>query len=309
MAASGRARHPARVHPTTGPPPMRRAAARGPHDGFRSGQVIATWLMAIIFIALAAYFVYTVDDRDPVVQQIIETQSQDIALIPEAALTTEPRRQTLADPPRIEINGYIRTCNECHDLLKSTVEVLPRTLTQHTHIVLQHGMNDRCLYCHDAEDRSKLTMLGGEKIPFTESPRLCAKCHGTTYRDWQAGTHGRTNGYWDTSRGPQKRLLCAECHEPHRPAYPPYQPLPGPYMLRTDPDNHQPIHAPEDAEHVNPLRMWRTGMHGHAAEAADAESSHEADPYDDPEPDASSHDGTEDDHDQDQESHTPEEGG
>jgi hypothetical protein len=71
---------------------------------------------------------------------------------------------------------------------------------------------------------------------------LCAQCHGTTYRDWQRGMHGKTMGSWDKSSGKQRRLLCTECHNPHAPAYGRLAPLPGPRTLRMnagDEKDHQ----------------------------------------------------------------------
>ena len=80
---------------------------------------------------------------------------------------------------------------------------------------------------------------------------LCASCHGPTYRDWEKGIHGRTNGYWDTSKGEQTRLVCTQCHDPHAPAFGKLVPLPGPNTLRMndgggpDPDyHHAPKHNP-----------------------------------------------------------------
>lgn len=41
---------------------------------------------------------------------------------------------------------------------------------------------------------------------------MCAKCHGPRYREWQQGAHGRSNGYWDNTRGESRRLGRTECH-------------------------------------------------------------------------------------------------
>jgi hypothetical protein len=54
---------------------------------------------------------------------------------------------------------------------------------------------------------------------------LCAKCHGTIYRDWKAGVHGRENGYWNTQLGDKTKLRCIQCHDPHSPKFKDMKPL------------------------------------------------------------------------------------
>ena len=76
-----------------------------------------------------------------------------------------------------------------------------------------------------------------ESIPYSGVTRLCAGCHGPTYRDWERGMHGRTDGYWDETLGEPHRLSCTECHDPHWPRIPamePVAPLPPPHTLRMD---------------------------------------------------------------------------
>lgn len=79
---------------------------------------------------------------------------------------------------------------------------------------------------------------------------VCAKCHGPVYRDWQNGSHGRINGYWDRSRGPQTRRRCIECHDPHAPPFAPLAPAPGPSTLRMGAPSGGPME-----EHHDPLRV------------------------------------------------------
>lgn len=149
-------------------------------------------------------------------------------------LDTGPRRVPIGDSPVIHINGYERTCMDCHRLFPAA-DLPPAQLKQHTHILLDHGINDRCRNCHDVRDRDRLVLHTGETIGFSEAVRLCAKCHGPTFHDWQNGAHGRSNGYWDETRGARRRLGCTECHDPHRPRHPaldPMPPLPGPRTLR-----------------------------------------------------------------------------
>ena len=86
-------------------------------------------------------------------------------------------------------------------------------------------MDRWCFDCHEAEDRDQLRLINGTMVPFTESYRLCGQCHGTIYRDWRSGIHGRRTGNWD---GPKTYLLCAHCHNPHHPKFEPMKPLPPP---------------------------------------------------------------------------------
>ncbi len=82
--------------------------------------------------------------------------------------------------------------------------------------------------------RTDLTLLqtrDGRKVSFSNSQLLCGSCHGPTYRDWEAGAHGRTSGYWDRSLGPIDRKICANCHNPHSPHFPGRKPAPGPHLL------------------------------------------------------------------------------
>jgi hypothetical protein len=172
----------------------------------------------------------------------------------QSQISTAPRREVLGDPPTIFINGFERTCMDCHRVFPPA-DIAPEDLQQHTHIVLNHGINDRCRNCHYTGDRDRLLLRGGETIGFSEVELLCAKCHGPTFHDWEKGIHGRTVGYWDSTRGEIRRLTCNECHDPHNPRVPamdPLRPLPGPRTLR------QVLpHLPGEGDHVgarDPLR-------------------------------------------------------
>ncbi len=182
--------------------------------------------VGIAFFLLAGWFLLGPDLND-----IPDSKSVSIH---KDHLSTAPRRKMLGDPPFIEIDGFSRTCAECHKLFPARDET-PEKLLKHAHIVLDHGINDRCRNCHDTKDRDRLLLHSGESIPYKRVIELCAKCHGPTYRDWQLGMHGRTNGFWDATRGEMRRLDCTECHDPHNPRVPamdPVMPLPPPYALR-----------------------------------------------------------------------------
>ncbi len=151
--------------------------------------------------------------------------------------------------PLYTVAGYEYRCSDCHRILPSPAET-HRTLGQHTEIALRHGLNTRCFNCHHRMNRDAFVNdLGGE-IPWENPEQLCARCHGPVYRDWQAGSHGRSNGFWDTSRGEQTRRKCIECHDPHVPPFPSMAPAPGPNTLRMGDQ-----HGHHEAEDKNPLRV------------------------------------------------------
>ena len=151
--------------------------------------------------------------------------------------------------PEYRMAGFDYRCSDCHRIIPSPPET-DRVLTQHREIDLAHGINTRCFNCHHRANRDAFAGDGQAEIPWSEPQRLCAKCHGPVYRDWQHGSHGRTNGYWDASRGPQIRRRCIECHNPHRPSFRPMAPAPPPNTLRMGPQG-EPAHA----HSRDPLRL------------------------------------------------------
>lgn len=96
----------------------------------------------------------------------------------------------------------------------------------------QHNRNNNCFNCHDEHNLELLQTRDGRAVTLVESPVLCGSCHGPTYRDWEAGAHGRTSGFWQTAMGPPQRQLCVACHNPHSPRFPGRKPAPGPHPLR-----------------------------------------------------------------------------
>jgi len=154
--------------------------------------------------------------------------------------------------PEMTLVGYTYRCGECHNLFPSPPETT-RSLTQHRHIVLKHGINTRCFNCHHPTNRDAFVDDYGREIPYDKPPLLCAKCHGPVYRDWTHGSHGRTNGYWDPRRGPPERKRCIDCHDPHEPPFPPLKPAPAPNTLRMG--NQQ--FGSDHGEQIDPLRVYR----------------------------------------------------
>jgi len=173
------------------------------------------------------------------------------AIVEAAAILPGPRRAPLSDPAHLQIGGDEQRCNGCHQIFAPASD-RSRARTYHQEIFLNHGMNTDCLNCHHPDNREALRHLDGSEIPFAMTPETCAGCHGTVFRDWQRGTHGKTMGSWVTGSEHQTRLTCNQCHDPHSPAYPKYIPLPGPSTLRMgDPgmtgavpdDKHRPLKA------------------------------------------------------------------
>ncbi len=121
-------------------------------------------------------------------------------------------------------NGWAYNCMECHKLFPAKWHY-DRPMAEHREIVLEHGNNRFCLNCHNPENRNAFVDYDGAEIPQSDVVQLCAKCHGTIYRDWQAGVHGRVNGFWNASLGAKTKLKCIQCHDPHSPKLKPIRPL------------------------------------------------------------------------------------
>lgn len=135
-----------------------------------------------------------------------------------------PRQELFqAEPP--PFSPGIFPCSQCHT---SPGDPTRRTLSFHEDVQsrFRHDSEHRwCLDCHDRNDRDVLHLSSGEKVPFTESYRLCGQCHGDKYRDWRVGVHGKRVGMWN---GPKTYYLCVNCHDPHSPRFKPIRPMPPP---------------------------------------------------------------------------------
>jgi len=134
-------------------------------------------------------------------------------------------------PPRATIgldltrNGWTYNCMECHKLFPARWHYDDRPFNEHKNIALDHGNNRFCLNCHHPTNRNAFVDYDGAEIAQADVVKLCAKCHGTTYRDWQAGVHGRENGYWKADLGEKTKLRCIQCHDPHSPKFKAMKPL------------------------------------------------------------------------------------
>jgi hypothetical protein len=210
---------------------------------------LVLWSIGPAFLAVGAYLAFAAPR--------VEIPQNQVRTIPVDQIKRGAWRTPLTDPAQANVAGAARPCSECHKLFTpSPVET--RTLVQHKDVVMRHGMNTRCFNCHHAEERDKLVLHDGNLVGFDQTPKLCSQCHGTVYRDWQRGTHGKTMGSWDASSGNQVRLTCNECHDPHAPAYRPIAPLPGPETMRMG--DQTKTHEPE-RKHA-PLLRWSTPGHG-----------------------------------------------
>jgi uncharacterized CHY-type Zn-finger protein len=165
---------------------------------------------------------------------------REIALVDPAFLEPTPWRRTYVDLVKAKEDLSDYDCYGCHERDKppplrfddQQKLIIPK---EHSDIVMGHGSHDRnnlCYNCHNEQNLVTLQVRDGRVVKFDEIPLLCGSCHGPTYRDWEAGAHGRTSGYWNRNEGPIQRLSCANCHNPHAPRIPTRQPAPGPHPLR-----------------------------------------------------------------------------
>ncbi|MFO1497235.1 MAG: hypothetical protein U1G07_02365 [Verrucomicrobiota bacterium] len=122
--------------------------------------------------------------------------------------------------------GWTYNCMECHKLFPARWHYDDRSFNEHKNIVLDHGNNRFCLNCHHPVNRNAFVDYDGAEIAQADVVKLCAKCHGTIYRDWLAGVHGRENGFWKADLGEKTKLRCIQCHDPHSPKFKAMQPLP-----------------------------------------------------------------------------------
>jgi hypothetical protein len=142
--------------------------------------------------------------------------------------------------PHLEfyLNELFYRCDVCHIAAETSPCGCEKTLKMpktfhlpfgaHRDMVFNHGLNLRCFNCHNCANLESYVDHDGSAIPGDQPVLLCRKCHGITYHDWEAGTHGRINGAWDARRGAQVKLTCNQCHNPHAPHFPRLIPRPSP---------------------------------------------------------------------------------
>ena len=187
--------------------------------------------MSMSFLGLSAVFISTSGGIPP--------KRARIPLVDTNFISTATARMSAADLIRTGGDTSDLDCYVCHEKnkppkLKLDAEgnvVVPK---EHDDIVMGHGRHNRnnnCFNCHDETNLELLQTRDGRHLKITDSPPLCGSCHGPTYRDWEAGVHGRTSGYWKRELGPIDRKVCTSCHNPHSPPFPSRPPAPGPHAL------------------------------------------------------------------------------
>jgi hypothetical protein len=188
--------------------------------------------LVVVFTLLAVGFILNLWGR--VVSQ------PEIPLVDPSFISTSTVRASYAELVANKADLSDFDCYGCHEKGKTPPLrfdadhnlVIPK---EHSDVVMGHGNHNRnnlCFNCHDENNLELLQTRDGRELKFSESPQLCGSCHGPTYRDWEAGAHGRTNGYWNRSMGPITRKDCVSCHNPHAPKFPGREPAPPPHPLR-----------------------------------------------------------------------------
>jgi formate-dependent nitrite reductase cytochrome c552 subunit len=216
----------------------------------KSNPVLAA--IAIVFLLLAVAFVR--DARRPAApSQITQTGTNLVAylanpvhdlgpvipLVDRKFIDPAPSRVSIAEALRKGADPSDYDCYLCHERnkplkIKFDVDsniILPK---EHSDLVMGHGRhkrNNNCFNCHDETNLELLQTRDGRQLKLADSTPLCGSCHGPTYRDWEAGVHGRTSGFWDRKQGDIARLGCTSCHNPHAPPFPTRQPAPAPHAL------------------------------------------------------------------------------
>jgi len=188
--------------------------------------------LAVLFLALAAAFLFTLWGRPAPLPPL--------PLVDLQVVNTAPVRTNLADLIRMKADLSDFDCYGCHENNKPPPLrydanhnlIMPE---EHKDIVMGHGRHNRnnnCFNCHNETNLVVLQTRDGRELKLEESTPLCGSCHGPTYRDWEAGVHGRTSGFWNRQLGAADRNGCVSCHNPHAPAFPPRKPAPEPHPLR-----------------------------------------------------------------------------
>jgi hypothetical protein len=146
--------------------------------------------------------------------------STEPAPVPSGSVTIDARQPLLPTFP----------CSRCH--APGTANPEARRLTVfHTQKTLNHGTQSGwCYRCHTKDNVDKLHLQDGTLVTFNEAYELCGSCHGDKLRDWKAGIHGLTTGYW---LGDRQRRSCPACHDPHSPRFAPMTAEHAPALPRT----------------------------------------------------------------------------
>ncbi len=198
--------------------------------------------LAVVFIGLAAAFLS--DSWGYPAPRV------KIPLVDKAILDPTTVRRTYADLIRAKEDLSDFDCYACHEKgqpppLRYDENHKLLIPEEHVNIVMghgSHGRNNNCFNCHNETNLTTLQPRDGRELKLENSTELCGSCHGPTYRDWDSGAHGRSNGYWNTKLGPAVKKDCVNCHNPHSPRFPGRKPAPGPHTLH---GTGEVTHTPE----------------------------------------------------------------
>lgn len=189
------------------------------------------WALSLGFLGLATAFGLNLWGRAPI---LVPTPPVDPAVT-----NTAPVRTSAAELFRTGGDTSGLACASCHDPGKRVPVIFTNNAIvlaeEHKDLVMAHGRNSRnnhCYNCHDDANLEMLKLRDGRQLKIQDSGLLCGSCHGTTLRDWEAGIHGRTTGFWNRTAGVSTRDDCTSCHDPHAPAFPPLKPGPAPARYR-----------------------------------------------------------------------------
>lgn len=202
------------------------------HMNDQHKKSLVVWVLACVFLVLGISFVCELWGRPGVIPAI--------PLVDLAFIDTATARKSYSDLKSAGADLSDFDCYGCHEKKKPPVLrfdndhnlIIPK---EHESIVMGHGRHNRnnnCYNCHDEQNLEQLQTRDGRALSFADSTPLCGSCHGPTYRDWEAGAHGRTSGAWNHETGAFKRQNCVSCHNPHSPKFPGRHPAPGPHPLR-----------------------------------------------------------------------------
>jgi uncharacterized CHY-type Zn-finger protein len=197
------------------------------------GKTSVTLLaLTVLFLALAAAFIFNLWGRS--------VASPSIPLVSTNFLDKATARRSYADLIKAGEDLSDFDCYACHEKGKppplrfdtNQNLIIPK---EHSDIVMHHGSHERnnnCFNCHNETNLEQFQTRDKRELKLSDSTPLCGSCHGPTYRDWEAGVHGRTSGYWNRAAGEIDRKNCVNCHNPHAPKFPGRKPAPGPHPLR-----------------------------------------------------------------------------
>ncbi|MBI4376287.1 MAG: hypothetical protein HY549_07535 [Elusimicrobia bacterium] len=121
-------------------------------------------------------------------------------------------------------------CSSCHEGTEPLQGDPKERGVFHEAIELKHGRNQHCFNCHHRLKPENFANFDGTQITLASVEQLCARCHGTTYRDWKSGAHGRRSGHWDVAKGGPNATVCIACHDPHWPLFKGFEAAPAPHV-------------------------------------------------------------------------------